>query len=235
MADTDDTDSQATEPNESDEEEEYKDTEDEDDASVEEQVDTSPHSSDGERTCESKNSYLARVRERQRVVHQRLIELGLVSRNNTGGGMLSRHEENSSTSAPTTPVATNQTTPTTNPPNRKSPRLTQTSTETTNVPVRSTRCSPRLATMNLRSPVHYDLAESEEDEEYEDETVKRNIGQNVSKNINVQRTYADVCKNTYRRTGVDTRHLVFNKDPGLLLKLQNVAKQCFSKGKKLTS
>ena len=169
MADTA-TDSQATEPNESDDEEEYEDAEDEDDALEEEQVDTYPHSSDGERTCESENSYLARVRECRRLVHQRLIELGLVLRNCTGGGMLSRHEEESSTSATNTPVATNQTTPTRNPSKRKSPRLTQTCTESTNVPVRSTRCSPRLAAMNLRSPVHYDLAESEEDEEYEDET-----------------------------------------------------------------
>ena len=56
------------------------------------------------------------------------------------------------------------------------------------------------------------------------ECVERNIGENVNKNINVQRTYADVCKNTYKSADVNTRHLIFKKDPSLLLKLRNVAK-----------
>ena len=48
-----------------------------------------------------------------------------------------------------------------------------------------------------------------------------------------KRTYLDVCKNiTYKSTaGTDTRKIVYQQDPALLLKLRNVANSCKSKSK----
>ena len=67
------------------------------------------------------------------------------------------------------------------------------------------------------------------------ETISRRVQQecvkeNVGINTNAQRTYADVCKGTYNYDVNNTRNIVASKDAGLLIKLRNVAKQCFGKG-----
>ena len=64
------------------------------------------------------------------------------------------------------------------------------------------------------------------------ECVKENVKENVKNNdesSKLQRTYADVCKCTYNYDKNNTRSMVASKDPGLLVKLRNVAKQCMAK------
>ena len=48
-------------------------------------------------------------------------------------------------------------------------------------------------------------------------------------NQNVNQNYADVCKSTYVPTEKNTRHIIFEKDPSLLVKLKNMAKQFLAK------
>ena len=60
-------------------------------------------------------------------------------------------------------------------------------------------------------------------------------GNNASKKIDSHRTYADVCKGTYNYDKNNTRSIVATKDPGLLVKLRNVAKQCMAKPSITTS
>ena len=61
----------------------------------------------------------------------------------------------------------------------------------------------------------------------------------VKENVTVKSiddsTYADICKFGYNYPQNDTHHLLSTNDPGLLLKLRNVANQCLAKSINNTS